>query len=63
MAYLKYVAYLFLFFTIVFTAVGILRLTHGEDAFIDFMFAGISLFLFFFRRKYYKKFKERANNK
>jgi positive regulator of sigma E activity len=61
MAYLKYVSYLFLLFAIIFTAAGVLRLTHGEDAFIDFMFAGISLFLFFFRRRYYKKFRDRAN--
>lgn len=63
MGYLKYVSYLFLVFAVLFIVDGFMRINEGRDGIISFLFAGVAIFLFFFRRKYYKKFNDRANGK
>jgi positive regulator of sigma E activity len=54
--YFKIIPYLFLIFAALFLADAIGRLRNGEDAIISFAFVGVAIFMFFFRRRYYKKF-------
>lgn len=63
MGYLKYVSYFYLVFALLFIIDGVLKVTEGGTYIISFLFAGVALFMFFFRRKYSKKFSDRANNK
>lgn len=63
MGYLKYMAYLYLFIAIVFAIDGVVRLNNGEDSLISFLFAGVGVFMFFFRKNSYKKFQDRAPKK
>ena len=64
MGYLKFVAYIYLVVALVFLGDAIYSLQKGENAFLGFFFSAIALFMFFFRRRYAKKFRdEKANNK
>lgn len=63
MGYLKYISYLYLVFAVAFLVDGILKVIDGGTYIISFAFAGVALFMFFFRRKYSKKFSDRANGK
>ncbi|RZJ76084.1 MAG: hypothetical protein EOO45_03535 [Flavobacterium sp.] len=54
--YFKIVPYLFLLFAALFLIDAIVRLNEGENAIISFAFTGVAIFMFFFRRKYYKRF-------
>ncbi|RZJ72631.1 MAG: hypothetical protein EOO45_10760 [Flavobacterium sp.] len=54
--YFKIVPYVFLLFAALFIVEGIVRLNEGENAVISFLIAGAGVFMFFFRRKFYKKF-------
>lgn len=63
MGYLKYMAYIYLVMALVFVVDGIVRVNDGEDALISFLFAGVGVFMFFFRKSSYKKFQERNPKK
>jgi len=63
MGYFKIVPYLFLVFAALFLVDAIRRLNEGENPVISFLFTGVAIFMFFFRRRYYKKFDNRDDNK
>lgn len=54
--YFKFVPYLFLVFAALFLYDGIMKAIEGRDAVISFLFTGVAIFMFFFRKRYYKKF-------
>lgn len=61
MKYLKYTSYLFLVLAIVLLVDGVMRLNHPDgDALLSFMFAGVCVFMFFFRRNMAKRFENRS---
>jgi hypothetical protein len=60
MGYLKYMAYLYLVMAVVFAVDGVVKLNNGENAVISFLFAGVGVFMFFFRKNSYKKFQDRT---
>jgi len=62
MGYLKFIPFLYIIFVFFFIYDAILKLQNGEDPVISFVFAGIALFMFFFRRSNAKKFGSRKNN-
>jgi uncharacterized membrane protein len=61
MGYFKLIPYLFLVFAALFLIDGIVRLNEGENPVISFLFTGVAIFMFFFRRKYYKRFENKDN--
>lgn len=63
MGYLKIVSYLYIIFAVGFLIDGIYRIQQGEDPIISFLFSGLAVFMFFFRRRFAKKFAERDNEK
>ncbi|HEU0136300.1 MAG TPA: hypothetical protein VFQ50_03340 [Flavobacterium sp.] len=65
MNYLKYTQYVYLIAAIVFLSSGIYTLYVGEDGYeFSLIFGVIALFMFFFRRKFAKRFDQydRENN-
>ncbi|MBS7229807.1 hypothetical protein KHA90_02120 [Flavobacterium psychroterrae] len=57
MGILKYTQYLYLIIAAAFIYDGVTKLnSHTENAWLSFIIAGVSVFMFFFRRKYAKKF-------
>jgi len=57
MGYLKYTQYIYLAFAIYFIFDGITKLNEGGDTFwLSFAIAVMAIFMFFFRRKFAKKF-------
>lgn len=57
MGYLKYTQYIYLAFAIYFIFDGITKLNEGSDTFwLSFAIAVMAIFMFFFRRKFAKKF-------
>ncbi|MXN92218.1 hypothetical protein GR160_13395 [Flavobacterium sp. Sd200] len=59
MGYLKYMAYVYLIMAAVFAIDGVVRLNNGEDSLISFLFAGVAVFMFFFRKSSHKKYHNR----
>lgn len=62
MGYLKFVAYLYLIVAAFFLYDAIVRLQNGENAIISFLFVGIAIFMFFFRRGFSKKIEDQRKN-
>jgi positive regulator of sigma E activity len=60
MGYLKFVSYLYLVAAAFFIYNAVMQYQAGEDYFISLTFAGLAVFMFFFRRKYAKKFDSRS---
>jgi len=57
MGYLKYTQYIYLAFAIYFIFDGVTKLNEGSDTFwLSFAIAVMAIFMFFFRRKFAKKF-------
>ncbi|MDV6168962.1 hypothetical protein R1T16_11030 [Flavobacterium sp. DG1-102-2] len=56
MNYLKIVSYLYLVVAAFFAVDGILKIQKGEDCVISFLFAGLAVFMFFFRMRFAKKY-------
>ncbi|PXY41607.1 hypothetical protein DMB65_06545 [Flavobacterium cheongpyeongense] len=57
MGYLKYTQYVYLLIAVAFIYDGITKLNEmGETPWLSFLIAGVSIFMFFFRRKFSKKF-------
>ncbi|RTY86342.1 hypothetical protein EKM02_05545 [Flavobacterium sp. RSP49] len=60
MNYLKYTQYVYLVFGAYFIYDGLIKLnTEGGNPWLSFMIAGLAVFMFFFRRKFAKKFEDR----
>ena len=60
MNYLKYTQYIYLVFGLLFVYVGFTKINTTESPWLSFIVAGVAVFMFFFRRKFAKKF---DNNK
>ncbi|KUJ63287.1 hypothetical protein AR687_03815 [Flavobacteriaceae bacterium CRH] len=57
MSFLKYTHYIYLLIAIAFIYDGITKLDNPENnSWLSFLIAGVSVFMFFFRRKYTKRF-------
>jgi hypothetical protein len=60
-AYLKYTPYLYLPIAIACVYKGFINLNNPDgNATLSFVFAGVALFMFFFRKFYAKKFMDRS---
>lgn len=61
MNYLKYTQYVYLVFGAYFIYDGLTKLSNPETEtpWLSFMIAGLAIFMFFFRRKFAKKFDDR----
>lgn len=62
MNYLKYTQYIYLAFCGFFIFDAVSKHNAGESAWISLFIAAVSLFMFFFRRKFAKKFENRKKN-
>ena len=63
MNYLKYTQYVYLVFGAYFIYDGVTKLNDPAGTFwLSFMIAGLAIFMFFFRRKFAKKFDDRNKN-
>lgn len=63
MNYLKYTQYVYLFFAVFFIYQAISKMIAGEETpWLTFIIVGVAIFMFFFRRKFAKKF-DNYNNK
>lgn len=60
MGYLKFIPYLYIIFALFFIYDAVIKLQNGENAILSFVFAGIAVFMFFFRRYNAKKFEDRT---
>ena len=57
MNYLKYTQYVYLLFSFYFVYDGFTKLnTDNDTPWLSFIIAGLAVFMFFFRRKFAKKF-------
>jgi uncharacterized membrane protein len=59
MNFLKYTSYLYLAFGIYFLYEGYTKWNSDETPLLSFIIAGLAIFMFFFRRKFAKKFENR----
>ncbi|WP_316635199.1 hypothetical protein [uncultured Flavobacterium sp.] len=60
MGYMKYTQYVYIAFAIYFVYDGITKLNQGNDnSTLSFIIAGMAVVMFFFRRKFAKKFDDR----
>ncbi|AOW08394.1 hypothetical protein EM308_02110 [Flavobacterium gilvum] len=59
MNFLKYTSYLYLAFGIFFIYDGYTKCNTSESPLLSFIIAGLAIFMFFFRRKFSKKFEDR----
>ena len=57
--YFKIIPYLFLVAAAIFLYDGIMNVIDGKDPYLSFIFVGIGVFMFFFRKRSYKRFLER----
>lgn len=62
MGYLKIVSYLYLAVAAFFIYDGIMRVQNNETYLISFLFAGLAVFMFFFRMKFAKKFQDKKKD-
>ena len=59
MNFLKYTSYLYLAFGLYFLYEGYAQWSANENPFLSFVIGGLAIFMFFFRRKFAKKFEDR----
>ena len=64
MNYLKYTQYVYLIFGAYFIYDGFTKVNEPAlgSPWLSFMIAGLAIFMFFFRRKFAKKFEDRNKN-
>ncbi|MBP4142895.1 hypothetical protein MW871_13075 [Flavobacterium sp. I-SCBP12n] len=64
MNYLKLTQYVYLLFAAYFIYDGVTKLIDPQTGtpWLSFIIAALAIFMFFFRRKYAKKFEDRNNN-
>ncbi|MFB9078469.1 hypothetical protein ACFFLS_15785 [Flavobacterium procerum] len=64
MGYLKYTQYVYIVFGLYFAYDGFTKLNKQDDtAALSFIIAGMAIFMFFFRRRFVKKFEDRNKKK
>lgn len=64
MNYLKFTQYIYLLAGIFFIYAGFKRYADGEEGFwIWFVIAALAIFMFFFRRKFARKFEDNRRDK
>lgn len=64
MGYLKYTQYAYLVIAVLFIYDAITKINAGNDTpWLSFLIAGMGVFMFFFRRKFAKKFEDRNKQK
>ncbi|WP_425076838.1 hypothetical protein [Psychroserpens sp. S379A] len=62
MKLLQFFQYVYLFFAVLFIYDGFASLNDGTNrSIISFVFAGLSIFMFFFRKRFRKKFDDKNN--
>ncbi|SHM67404.1 hypothetical protein [Flavobacterium chilense] len=60
MGYLKYTQYVYIAFAVYFIYDAIVKLNANNESYpLSFVIAGMAIFMFFFRRKFVRKFDER----
>lgn len=57
MGFLRFVHYLYLVLAVLFIYEGVRRMQAGESYVINFLFAAVAIFMFFFRRNFSNKMK------
>lgn len=63
MNFIKYTQYVYLVFGIYFIYDGIMKLNANENPWMSFLIAALAIFMFFFRRRFAKKFENNRNDK
>lgn len=63
MNYLKYTQYVYLIFAGFFIYDGVTKIHSEGGPWLSFFIAALAIFMFFFRRKFAKKFENHGNNK
>jgi uncharacterized membrane protein len=63
MNYLKYTQYFYLIFAGFFAYDAFTKFSNNEPFYLQLLFVALAVFMFFFRRKFAKKFEDRENNK
>jgi positive regulator of sigma E activity len=64
MGYLKYTQYAYLVIAVLFIYDAITKINAGNDTpWLSFLIAGMGVFMFFFRRRFAKKFEDRNKQK
>ncbi|AXB56278.1 hypothetical protein [Flavobacterium fluviale] len=57
MGYLKYTQFIYIAFALFFAYDGIMKLNEGDESYpFYFVIAGMAIFMFFFRRRFLKKY-------
>lgn len=62
MKYLQFTQYIYLIFAGFFIVDGIRKMNNAEDYYLNFGIAAVCIFMFFFRRNFFNKAKNRNNN-
>lgn len=62
MKYLQFTQYIYLIFAGFFVYDGVRKLNNAEDYYLSFGIAAVCIFMFFFRRNFFNKAKNRNNN-
>ncbi len=60
MKYLKYTQYVYLIVALICIYDGVSKMNMGESPWFSFVIALVGIIMFLFRRKYAKKFEDRA---
>ncbi len=63
MNYLKFTQYVYLVFGAYFIYYGFQQWQSEESPWLSFIIAAVAIFMFFFRRKFAKKFEDNNKNK
>ena len=63
MQYLKYTQYVYLIFSAFFIYDGISKINTEQGPWLSFIIAAVALFMFFFRRRWAKKFAAEKKNR
>lgn len=61
MNFLKYTSYIYLAFGLYFFYEGYTKWNANENPILSLVIGGLAIFMFFFRRKFSKKFENRNN--
>ena len=62
MGYLKIVSYLYLVVAVFFIYDGIMKINTEESYVLSFLFAGLAVFMFFFRMRFAKKMQDKKRD-
>lgn len=63
MNYLKYTQYVYLVFALYFIYDGIMKWGQEDKPYLSFIIAALAIFMFFFRRRFAKKFEDHNKQK